>query len=125
MKSFHDFNIFEYHVSCKLKEITLMLKEHHGNKSGTLVFRGVVGHHFENVLEGNIVLECSELNAVEFYNEFESQILSYQKCGLPVASKNQEEFIVESKNKSFRFVAISTSYGLSGWVICTEVTTSA
>jgi len=125
MKSFHDFNIFEYSVNCNLKEITLKLKEHHGNESGTVVFRGVVGHRFENVLEGNIVLEFSESSAAQFYNEFESQILSYQKWGLPVVSKNLQEFLGESKKKNRRFFTISTSYGLSGWVICTEVTVNA
>jgi hypothetical protein len=60
MRSFHDFNIFEYTVNCQLKEIALKLKEHHGNREGTVIFSGVIGHLFENVLEGNIVLEFAE-----------------------------------------------------------------
>jgi hypothetical protein len=99
MRSFHDFNIFEYSVNCQLKEITLKLKEHHGSKEGTVVFGGVIGHVFENVLEGNIVSEFSELEAPQFYKEFENSILHYQKWGLPMVFKSEEEFLSESQEK--------------------------
>jgi fatty acid/phospholipid biosynthesis enzyme len=125
MRSFHDFNIFEYTVNCQLKEITLKLKEHHGNSEGTVIFSGVIGHLFENVLEGNIVLEFAELEAPQFYKEFEKSILHYQKWGLPMLFKSEIEFLSESQQKNLKFISISTSYGLSGWVICTTVTINA
>lgn len=49
MSSFHDFNIIQYTVNCPRKEIALQLKEHHGNKEGTVIFSGVVGQLIEYV----------------------------------------------------------------------------
>ncbi len=125
MENFHDFNIFEYNVNCHLKEITLKLNEPHGTGEGVIIFSGVIGHRFENVLEGNVILALEELNSNEFYNSFESQVQYYQKWGLPMRFKTKEEFICESVQMELKFFSISTSYGLSGWVICNEVAIDA
>jgi hypothetical protein len=99
-----------------------MLKEHHGTVEETVAFSGVIGHLFENVLEDNIVSEIAELDAPKFYKEFEASIIHYQKWGLPMRFNSESEFLIEAKQKKLKFITISSSYGLSGWVICTAVT---
>ncbi|MFC3114063.1 hypothetical protein [Cellvibrio fontiphilus] len=67
MKSFHDFNIYGYGVNCGRREITLKLKQHHDSESGNVILRGVIGHRFENALEGNIVLSIEEYEPLQFH----------------------------------------------------------
>lgn len=121
MKSFHDFNIYEYNVNCAQREITIKLKQHHGSENGTVIFSGVIGHRFENVLEGNIVLNIEEYEPLQFHSQFEQEIIEYVKWGLPLSFKSRSEFEVQSNHKSLNFIGISSSYGLSGWVICTNI----
>lgn len=121
MKSFHDFNIYEYDVNCAQREITLKLKQYHGSESGTVIFDGVIGHHFKNILEGNIVLSIEEYGPLKFHADFENEILEYVKWGLPLNFKGSAEFEAQSNHKGLKFIVISSSYGLSGWVICTNV----
>ncbi|MEQ1545353.1 hypothetical protein [Methyloglobulus sp.] len=122
MKNFHDFDIYKYEVNCEIKEITLNLSEHHGERTGVVIFKNVLGHHFEHTLVGNIVLEFEEYDASLFYKTFSNEIEKYQNYGLSLASKNSEEFVSESEQKKLKLIVISSSYGMSGWVICSEVT---
>ena len=124
MKSFHDFNIFKYEVNCDKKSLTLYLTEHHGSKSGVVEFEHVMGHHFVHVLEGNIVLDFEEYSASEFFQSFEKEVQTYQKYGLPIKTDGAEIFAAEALNKNLKFIVISSSYGLSGWVICKAVVVS-
>lgn len=121
MRSFHDFNIYEYMVNCSLSEITLNLQMHHGDEKGTVIFNGVVGHSFEHVLEGNIVSSFGEYGIAQFYEKFAHDLREYQRWGLPLQFKNLAEFEVESNRKKLKFIVISSSYGLSGWIICTQI----
>ena len=121
MKSFHDFNIYEYGVNCGQREITLKLKQHHGSESGTVILGGVIGHRFEKVLEGNIVLSIEEYKPLHFHAQFKNEILEYVKWGLPLRFESSAEFEAQSNQKNLKFIVISSSYGLSGWVICTSV----
>ena len=122
MENFHDFEIYKYEVNCEIREITLYLREHHGEKTGVVIFKSIFGHQFQHTLEGNIVLAFEEYEADLFYKEFSNDIEIYQKYGLSVTSKNLEEFIDESENKKLKLIVISSSYGMSGWIICGEVT---
>lgn len=121
MKNFHDFNIYKYEVNCEIKEITLNLREHHGERTGVVIFKSVFGHHFEHTLAGNIVLGLEEYEASLFYKKFSNEIEKYQKYGLSLVSKELGEFVSESEMKKIKLIVISSSYGMSGWFICGEV----
>lgn len=124
MKKFHDFNIFKYEINCEKRELTLNLRGRSGTKNGVIVFERLIGHHFEHVLDSNIVLEFEEYNADEFYQGFYKEIQVYQRHGLPIKTKSAEIFADEAFKRSLKFIVISSSHGLSGWVICENVSVS-
>ena len=123
MKNFHDFNIYKYEVNCEFKEITLNLREHYGERTGVVIFENVFGHHFEHTLAGNIVLAFEKYDPSLFYKTFSNDIEKYRKYGLQLSSNNLGEFVSESKTRNFKLVVISSSYGMSGWIICDEIAT--
>jgi hypothetical protein len=85
-----------------------------------LIFKGVVGHFFENVLEGNIILEIEQNTPDVFYKNNKALLQTYGLYGLPLSTKNVEEFIQDLNRKNLKIFEIYSSYGLSGWIIGTD-----
>jgi hypothetical protein len=124
MESLHDYNIYKYEVYSSSKEIILHTKEHHGKKEAVVTFSGVTGHLLEHALEGNIILDFEEHGDLSvFYKRASSDLQRYQKYGLPLKTNTEQEFISSMQGANLKAYEISSSYGLTGWVLATEVTT--
>ena len=117
MNSLHDYYINKYEVICS--KIIIHAK-HEGSKpytNATATFSGVIGHHFEHALKGNIILSIEETeNHYAFYKHSENELKRYRKYGLPVNTETAEEFVKDMEDKGLKIFEIYSSYGLSGWI---------
>ncbi len=88
-----------------------------------VIFEGVQGHHFENDAFGNIILGVETVSVKNLLTEFGSEISeSYRMAGSPgpwaADLSSAPDYLRERGIKGF---TISSSYGLSGWVLAGEI----
>lgn len=126
MNSLHDHEIYKYEVLSSERKIVLHSKFELNSKQelGTVVFEGVLGHHFEHALEGNIVLSLEETDKSVFYNHNKTGLQRYQKYGLPLDTTSSSAFKNDMKSKALKVFQIFSSCGLAGWVLATTCSVS-
>ncbi|HMN40440.1 MAG TPA: hypothetical protein PKE29_06305 [Phycisphaerales bacterium] len=122
--SVHDNEIYAYTVACAAGRITLHTVFHHRDPAEhtDVVFRGVVAHFFEHTLAGNILFDIEEGDVESLVREnralFES---SWRWAWPPLDYKGDLQLLVAGlKARSVRAFLISSSFGLSGWVLCAD-----
>ena len=84
-------------------------------------FEGVIGHHFEHSLEGNIIQSLETVEDIsEFYSNSKTEIQRYTKYGLPLNTETKESSIAKLESKRLKVYEIYSSYGSSGWIIADD-----
>ena len=123
MRSIHDNNIYRISIGCENKRIIL-----HTEYSAIdppeytdVVFNNVICHHFEHIWEGNILLDIEDVDTNAFYTDYESWLKSEEKYGFPVSVSSIDKFESEISSKGLKIYIINPSYGMWGWVICSNV----
>lgn len=86
-----------------------------------VLFTGVVAHHFENTFSGNIILGIDEYSPLDFHEAFKSELEYQGRYGLPISVESASLFISEIENRSLKNFIVSSSYGMSGWIICANM----
>ena len=120
MNSLHDYYISKYEVFSSEKEIFFYVKYQDSEpyKNAVAKFSGVIGHHFEHSLSGNIILSLEETeNHSDFYKHSESELKRYRKYGLPLNTESSDKFVENLRVENLKIFEVYSSYGLSGWVI--------
>jgi hypothetical protein len=130
LPSLHDNHLVSYEVNCEARQIRLVVRRASGEKTGntrTIVFDGVEAYDFQNDAFGNIIFSLVEVSAQQLLSQFGSQIAeSFRLAGAPgpwagdIASA--AEVLVA---KGVRGYVLSSSYGLSGWVLATEASAAS
>ena len=126
--SLHDNLLVSYEVNCEARQIKLHAKvdprdpAKREQQPRTVVFNGVEGYQFENDAFGNIIFSLEAVSIEQVLADYGSGIAeSYRMAGAPgpwaadlasaaqvLAAKGVQGFI------------LSSSYGLSGWVLAKE-----
>jgi hypothetical protein len=91
-----------------------------------VTFSGVEGYRFENDAFGNIILDLEQVSVHQLLGEFGSQIAeSYRLSGAPSpwASDLSSAGDVLTSKGVWGFL-LSASYGLSGWILASDITGS-
>jgi hypothetical protein len=125
-RSIHDNLIVSYEVQCETRRIVLHTEYHAFDKTTEytdIVFTGVEGYHFENDAFSNIILNLEEVRVAQILSEYYGQISeSYRKAGAPgpwaANLDGASEFL---SKKGIKGYLLSSSIGLSGWVLAREV----
>lgn len=120
MKSVHDYVIYKYEVLSNENRIVFhtTYKDFSKSDNATIEFEGVIGHFFEHSLAGNIIFDITASDDLAtFYKDYEKDLLDYFKYGLPLEADTLNSFVKEMEKKRLKAFEISSSYGLSGWVI--------
>lgn len=124
--SFHDNYLVSYTVGCEARAVTLLVRrefpaEHREERA--VLFTGVVGYDFSNDAFGNIIFSLEETSVKQLLSEYGAQIAeSYRKAGAPgpwaadLASAGNA-----LAAQGMRAFVLSSSYGLSGWVLAENV----
>jgi len=129
LPSLHDDFLVSYQVNCETRQIKLYAKrdprlvEENGKQVRVVTFNGVEGYQFENDAFGNIIFTLEEIPVEHLLADHGPRIAeSYRSAGAPgpwaadLASAAQT--LAARGIKGF---VISSSYGLSGWVLAQEV----
>jgi len=128
LPSFHDEYILGYSVNCVSRRIEVQIGDNAecAGNIRTLIFSGVEGYNFNNDAFGNIILDIEEISVKQLISEYHNEIAeSYHMSGAPgpwavdlIAAPDT------LKGVGVRGFVLSSSYGLSGWVLAKEVSVS-
>ncbi|MCT4542102.1 MAG: hypothetical protein N4A63_01025 [Vallitalea sp.] len=119
MSRVHDNEIISYEVDFENRKI-IMHTQYQGSdllENIDIVFSDVLVHMFENQLEGSIIFSIEKHELFQFIKD-NSDLLKKQKdyCW-PMYYNTIEELEERLFKDQYSYYVISSSYGLSGWVI--------
>jgi hypothetical protein len=126
LQSLHDNLLVSYAVDCERRTIKLRARRpdwsSRHDRDRLVVFTGVEGYHFENDAFGNIISALEPISVEELLCRFGSAIReSYRLSGAPgpwaAAVGSASEVLAAKQVQGF---LLSSSYGLSGWVLARE-----
>ena len=127
LPSFHDDYLVGYEVDCEGREIRLHIKRAASvaEKAGwsTVVFTGVEGYHFENDAFGNIIIDLETVTLAGFVSEYGGELAESFRMSGALGTwtsdlDDAQRFLSEQGLQAF---VLSSSCGLSGWVLAREV----
>lgn len=128
LPSLHDDFVISYEVNCETRQIKLHTKPDprdpakRDQRPRTIVFDGVEGYQFEHDAFGNIIFSLDAVSIEQVLADYGSGIAeSYRMSGAPgpwAADLASAAQVLAAKGvKGF---VLSSSYGLSGWVLAKE-----
>jgi hypothetical protein len=121
--SVHDNHLISYEVRCDERTISLRTEYRPKQEFVNVIFKGVQGYHFENDAFGNIILDVETVAIDQFLKEHSNEISeSYRMAGAhgPWAS-NLETAPGYLLGQGIQGFILSSSIGLSGWVLAREI----
>ncbi|HEX8913438.1 MAG TPA: hypothetical protein VF796_13840 [Humisphaera sp.] len=119
-RSVHDNNVYAYAVLCERRRLVLHTEYRDGDAEEytDVVFAGVVAHHFEDVLAGNILFGIDEVDPERIVAEWADLFARRKNYGWPrVEYDRQEELVAALRRDGVKGFEIGSSYGLGGWVL--------
>jgi hypothetical protein len=127
--SIHDNRLVSYEVRCEARTITLHTEYRVKDKPAeftNVMFTGVQGYHFENDAFGNIIFELEAVTVEAFLEEYGAEIS--ESCRMagspgPWAANLETASSYLQKERAQAFI-LSSSYGLSGWVLARDMSIS-
>jgi hypothetical protein len=125
LPSLHDNFLTSYEVNCETRQIKLHTKPdprdpaEREQRPCTIVFDGVEGYQFENDAFGNIIFSLDAVSIEQVLAAYGDRIVeSYRLAGAPgpwAADLATATQMLGAKGVQGYF--ISSSYGLSGWIL--------
>jgi hypothetical protein len=126
MRAWHDYHLTGYKVDGVGHEITFEVSWPY--KSSTdiafafVVFSEVEGYFFEHDLGANILYSLAEEPLEAFLTEHAKRFEQEAKWGWPLFWRGSAQQTLDHLNaKNIKCFEISSSYGLSGWVLAAKV----
>lgn len=119
MINIHDNEIVSYKVDLKNQKIIIYTEDNYLKliKSIDIIFSDVLVHFFENQLNGSVIFDIEEYHINQFVNENSELLKKQKKYGWPIDYNTIEELIEKLLKGKYCYYVISSSYGLSGWVL--------
>lgn len=132
MKSFHDYHLTGYSVDGQAKEVRLRLEWLSPQDPETprppqmLVFQGVQDYFFEHDMGINIVYGVEEVSLEEHVHSNAKSFAASAKWGWPRFWRESAEATTsELRSDGMKCFELSSSYGLSGWIVAASAHASA
>lgn len=123
-RSIHDNVIYGYTVDCERQRIILHTEFHETGRAEytDVIFLGVLVHHFERVLMGNILFSIDEVEPDQIIEGWQ-QVFMRQKqyCWPAIEYQALDELAATLRQRGLSGYEISSSYGMSGWVLAEEM----
>ena len=122
MRSWHDYHLVGYSVDGETQRITLKVVWPYETTtdilSASIEFSGVEGYFLEHDLGGNIIFSIEICPLKPFLAENATFFEREQKWGWPLFWKGSIEATSQYlESKQAQLWELSTSYGLSGWLL--------
>ena len=128
-RSVHDNLLISYEVQCEARTITLHTEYRVKNKPTeftNVIFTGVQAYRFQNDAFGNIILGLETVTVEAFLEQYGAEISeSYRMAGSPGPwAENLATASGYLRKERTQELILSSSYGLSGWVLAREMSLS-
>ncbi|HWB19278.1 MAG TPA: hypothetical protein VG711_03180 [Phycisphaerales bacterium] len=124
MRSIHDNHVFAYTVNCEERQLILHTRTGNADDSELtdVVFAGVIAHHFENVLNHNILFDITEVDPDDIVTAEADRFSESWKWNWPPVDYRGNLSTLKQllREQGIRGFKISSSYGLSGWVLAND-----
>lgn len=125
LPSFHDDYVAGYEVDCDGRQIKLHIRPGVSDakqaRVTTVVFTGVEGYHFENDAFGNIILDLVAVPMTWFISQYRDELAESSRYGaLGAWASDLEAAPRVLTEQGIQTFVLSSSYGLSGWVLARE-----
>jgi hypothetical protein len=126
MRTWHDYHLTGYAVDGERGRITFNVSWPYNTDSdigrAVVVFSGVAGYFLEHDLGANILYSLSEISLNGFLVEHADRFQQEKKWGWPLFWRGGVEQTLEHLSEAnVRCFEVSSSYGLSGWILATNV----
>ncbi len=126
MRSWHDYHVTGYSVEGERCRITFDVSWPYDSSAdirrASIVFSDVEGYFLEHDLGGNVLYSISEEKIEEFLLQNAERFEKEKKWGWPLFWRGAIGTTLEYLNgRNVKCFAISSSYGLSGWVLASRV----
>lgn len=119
--SVHDNQVDGYVVDCPGRRIVLhtSFRYREPHEFTDIVFEHVLAHVFEHVLPGSILYDVQEVSLDQLLRENTALLEASWRYGWPPIEYRGDlrALAAELSARSVRAYSISSSYGLSGWVL--------
>jgi hypothetical protein len=129
LPSLHDYFLVSYEVQCEARRIMLRVRRDtrpHPSPDPvldrTIVFEGVEGYHFWNDAFGNVIFSLTEVSIDKVLVDHWSEIKeSHRMSGAPGPWAGDLDSAAATLGpRGVRGFELSSSYGLSGWILAKE-----
>lgn len=124
-QSVHDSTVYAYSVLCEQRRIILHTEYRHGEAEEytDVIFLGVVAHHFESVLAGNILFGIEQVEVDRIVQEWAGLFAAEKNYGWPdlIRYADPAELISVLRQRRILGWEVSSSLGLSGWVMAEKM----
>ena len=126
LPSLHDYFLISYEVHSEARQITLRARldtrpcpPPDPASDCVIAFEGVEGYHFRDDAFGNIIFSLTEISIDKVLLDYHSEITeSYRMSGAPgpwAGDLDSASAVLGAKG--IRGFELSSSYGLSGWIL--------
>lgn len=115
----HDNTVLRYWVDFE-KHTLYMDTQTEGGEMVSIQFIGLLAHHFETVIQYNILLGIDEITIDGFFNRYKELLDNSLPYGFP-AFCSIEELREQMSQDKIRIFVIYSSLGLCGFVLAQEV----
>lgn len=123
MPSVHDNIILSYEVDLENERIRMRTRSYHSDLSEDtdILFSGVLAHSFETPFQGSIIFDIDEVALDHFINYNRELLEKGKDQGWPITYDTDKELETKLIDGEYLYFVISSSYGLSGWVLAKKV----
>ena len=113
----HDNCLVEYSVNLKEKKIIIQTYDNKKKKYKRILFYGVLTHSFKCIIDYNIIMDIQEYEAKKFLYDNEEEIVKLKDYCWPTNYQNEKELIDFLITNEYKYIKISSSYGMFGWIL--------
>lgn len=122
-RSIHDNIIYAYSVLCEQRRLVLHTeyRSESVKEYTDVVFKGVVAHYFETVVQRNILFDVSEVSPEKIVREWADLFARQKAYRWPeIEYSDPQQLIAILRSRSIKAFEVGSSYGLSGWVLASS-----
>ena len=113
----HDDLVVSYKVDFKNKTIIIITFNEINGRKRRLEFHNVLTHSFGNVLDYNQIFDVNELGIDLFVEENMAELEKMKDYCWPIDYEDIQELKSYLLNNDYKYVKITSSYGMYGWVL--------
>ena len=136
MRSWHDYHLTGYSVDGSNQKFTLSVlwpyEAEADIKRASVVFSGVECHCLEHDLGTNVILDVGEWPLRDFFAAWSDRFEAECKWGWPkfwrpdplarqTTVQAAEQALAVLRRKNVKCFELSSSYGLSGWILAVDI----